>query len=160
MKIIDVKKFKYRDNLAKKRHRRFLALNILWLAGVSALVATLGYAVFFSGRGESQSASQTTVSDTSGFLQGTPAPTPQDYVAAQKGFQYLVSYTDQGFAPPTLSVKKGETVRFTNNSDAPLQLSLTGTSLLAHSEYLEYTFTESGAFNYSDGTHKGIINVE
>ncbi|OGN27642.1 MAG: hypothetical protein A2941_01485 [Candidatus Yanofskybacteria bacterium RIFCSPLOWO2_01_FULL_49_17] len=49
MKIIDVKKFKYRDNLAKKRHRRFLALNILWLAGVSALVVALGYAVFFSG---------------------------------------------------------------------------------------------------------------
>ena len=85
-----------------------------------------------------------------------PALKSSDYVSAQKGFQYLISYTDQGFTPKTLLVKKGETVRFTNNSDAPLQLSLTGTSLLAHGEYLEYTFVQSATIN--DGT-TGIMQV-
>ena len=32
------------------------------------------------------------------------------------GFQHLVSYTDHGFEPPVLKIKKGEVIRFTNNS--------------------------------------------
>ena len=79
----------------------------------------------------------------------TNEPTPQDYVSAQKGFQYLVSYTDGGFVPATLSVNKGETVRFTNNSGGILQLSLTGTAPLSQGQYFEYTFTTSGTV--SDG---------
>ncbi|OGG56009.1 hypothetical protein A2680_00545 [Candidatus Kaiserbacteria bacterium RIFCSPHIGHO2_01_FULL_55_37] len=90
-----------------------------------------------------------------------PPPKPEDYVSAQKGFQYLVSYTASGFAPNALSVKKGETVRFTNNTSAPLQLTLAGTEppILDRGEYFEYTFATSGSFDYSDGNNAGTVTV-
>lgn len=37
-------------------------------------------------------------------------------LAASKGFNHLVSYTEAGFEPQTITVRAGETVRFTNNS--------------------------------------------
>lgn len=91
-----------------------------------------------------------------------PPPKPEDYVSAQKGFQYLVSYTVNGFAPAAFSVKKGETVRFTNNTSAPLQLTLTGAEppILDRGEYFEYTFATSGDFDYSDGTNTGTVTVQ
>lgn len=36
------------------------------------------------------------------------------------GFQHLVSYTDNGFEPPVLNIKKGEIVRFSNSSSRDL----------------------------------------
>ena len=96
------------------------------------------------------------------FPKDAPAPTTADHVTAQHGFQYLVSYTNTGFAPKTLSVKKGETVRFTNNSAGTLQLSLTGApqTSVAHAAYFEYTFSEVGTFTYSDGTRSGTVTVK
>jgi len=97
-----------------------------------------------------------------GFPADAPAPQPQDYIEAQQGFQYLVSYTDNGFAPAALSVKQGETVRFTNNTSEPLQLTLAGAQppVLDRGEYFEYTFATSGSFDYSDGTNNGIVTVQ
>ncbi len=91
-----------------------------------------------------------------------PPPKPQDYVSEQKGFQYLVSYTGQGFTPKTLSVKKGETVRFTNNTSAPRQLTLAGAQppILDRGEYFEYTLDKVGTFTYSDGTNTGSVTVQ
>ena len=91
-----------------------------------------------------------------------PPPKPEDYVSAQKGFQYLVSYTGGGFIPAAFSVKKGETVRFTNNTSAPLQLALAGAEppILDRGEYFEYTFSKSGSFDYSDGTNSGTVTVQ
>src|SRR3989344_1164927 len=96
------------------------------------------------------------------FPADAPTPRPQDYVAAQKGFQYLVSYINSGFTPTTLVVNKGETVRFTNNTSAPLQLTLAGAQppVLDRGEYFEYTFTGSGTFNYSDGSGTGSVTVQ
>jgi len=96
------------------------------------------------------------------FPKNIPAPAPTDYVAAQTGFQYLVSYTNHGFAPHSLSVKRGETIRFTNNSAATLQLSLPGspTESLAHAGYFEHTFDTAGTFNYSDGANVGTVTVK
>jgi plastocyanin len=74
-------------------------------------------------------------------LQGhTPAPKPQaprpapsaavlTQLATAPAFQYLVSYTGNGFAPRTVSIKNGETIRFTNNSSADLWIIATGTPL-------------------------------
>ena len=134
---------------------------LLILLALIALVVGFVYAVFFYGRGVPQSGSQATVSDTSGFPQDAPAPTPQDYVSAQKGFHYLVSYTERGFTPATLSVNKGETVRFTNNSNNPLRLSLENAQVtsLNHGEYYEYTFANAGTFVYSEGTNKVTVTV-
>ena len=135
---------------------------LLILLALIALVVGFVYAVFFYGRGVPQSGSQATVSDTSGFPQDAPAPTPQDYVSAQKGFQYLVSYTDNGFAPPALSVGENETVRFTNNSNNPLRLSLENAQVtsLNHGEYYEYTFANAGTFAYSDSISEMTVTVK
>ena len=46
--------------------------------------------------------------------------TTKEKLAAHKGFQALVSYTDNGFEPGLTTLKQGETVRFTNNSSEPL----------------------------------------
>jgi plastocyanin len=96
------------------------------------------------------------------FPADAPAPTPKDYVAAQTGFQYLVSYNATGFHPTSLIVKKGETVRFTNNSSGIVQFSLgaTQSSALVHGQYWQYTFSTSGNFIYSDGTAKGTVTVK
>jgi cell division septal protein FtsQ len=49
LKVIDVKKLKYQDGLAKKRQRRFLARVGLLAAGAIAILVGLGYVIFFSG---------------------------------------------------------------------------------------------------------------
>ena len=90
-----------------------------------------------------------------------PPPKRADYSSAQKGFQYLVSYTVNGFVPASLSVKRGETVRFTNNTSALLQLAIIGAQapILDRGEYFEYTFATSGSFDFSDGVNSGTVTV-
>jgi plastocyanin len=98
-----------------------------------------------------------------GFPQDAPTPTPQDTVAAQHGFQYLVTWDGNAFAPASLSVRKGQTVRFTNTASSPLPLTLSaqqGQQLLDHGQYLEYTFSKTGSFTFSDGTHTGAVTVK
>ena len=138
---------------AHPTHRYLLWLGFLAAVVFVALIMGWSYVSFFT----PQLASPTVAE----FPQDAPAPTPQDYVQAQKGFQYLVSYTEQGFAPAALSVKQGETVRFTNNSSTSLELSLDGATSapLIHGTYFEYTFTKTGTFTYSDGTNKGTVTV-
>ena len=94
-----------------------------------------------------------------GFPADAPAPRPQDYVEAQKGFQYLVMYTGGSFIPRALNVMRGETVRFTNNSDSTLNLSLSGAAVasLGHGEYYEYTFATADTFTYSDNTNQNTL---
>lgn len=131
---------------------------LLILLAALLVVAAVAFALRWSFPAPAQVAEAPTYA---GFPPTAPAPTPQDYVTAQKGFQYLVSYGSNGFAPKTLSVNKGETVRFTNNSTAPLQLSLTGAPPLTHGAYFEYTFTTAGTFTVTDGaTHTIQVTVK
>lgn len=97
----------------------------------------------------------------SGFPQNAPAPRDVDTPEVQKGFQHLVSFTDSGFVPAVLVVKKGETVRFTNNSAASLQILIEGEKSLplAHGQYWEHTFTQKNVIEYSAGDITGTINV-
>jgi len=94
-------------------------------------------------------------------IPNAPMPADTDHVAAQKGFQYLVSYTDTGFSPGELSVKKGETVRFTNNASASIRLMMASESpqVIARGAYVEYTADTAGSFSYSDGTIVGTLTV-
>lgn len=46
--MIDVKKLRYKDNLTKKRQRRFLVTAVALAVGAVALVIAIGYALFFS----------------------------------------------------------------------------------------------------------------
>jgi|SRR3989344_829776 len=130
-------------------HRYFLWLGFLLVLVVAALVAGWLFPEFLR-------------PSSSAFPANAPAPTETDYVAVQKGFQYLVSYTDQGFVPASLTVNKGETVRFTNAAASTFTLSLSGASdsSLSHLQYFEYTFAKTGTYIYSDGTNSGTVTVQ
>ncbi len=96
-----------------------------------------------------------------------------------EGFQALVSYTERGFEPRTLSIEAGDTVRFTNNSIRDLWVASSGTPYpgggeacgqsafdscvaLAPLEFWEFTFAEEGEWQYVDNLHKefsGTVQV-
>ncbi|MDO8576016.1 MAG: hypothetical protein Q7R90_01745, partial [bacterium] len=92
--------------------------------------------------------------------------------AQSKGFQYLVSYTDRGFEPTRLTVKQGETVRFTNNSSEGLWVAAGGEKLypgvvngcgssaldscrpIGQGEFWEFTFDAAGTWMFSNNIDK------
>lgn len=98
-----------------------------------------------------------------------------------KGFQVLVSYTDRGFEPSTALVKKGETVRFTNNSSDDLWVSAIGATsgkiypsgggdecgqsafdscrTIGRGEFWEFTFDLSGAWSYQNNADTDQVGV-
>lgn len=93
-----------------------------------------------------------------------PSPEIVAMVQASKGSQYRVSYTDAGFEPMSLTVRQGETVRFTNNSSHDLWISEISPSAptmcndatfnscraLKQSEFLEHTFSTIDTLQYED----------
>jgi plastocyanin len=106
----------------------------------------------------------------------------QATLKTSKGFSALVSYTDSGFEPQSVAVKKGDTVRFTNNSQRTL-LWVAGTSTAAgypgtsacggssfdtcqtmqSGDFWEFTFDQAGEWHYhnnSDPTQTGVVVVE
>jgi len=139
---------------AHPTHRYFL-----WLALLLIALALLGFAFGF---GLLSPAPAENTPAPVGFPAEAPPPKAQDYVVAQKGFQYLVSYSDSGFHPVTLSVKRGETVRISNNSDGLLRLLFENAQItsLNRGEYYEYTFANAGAFAYSDGTSEMTVTAK
>jgi plastocyanin len=115
---------------------------------------------------------------------GSPQPpTPEEIKVASQPFALLVSYTDQGFGPPSATIQVGDTVRFINNSSSPLWIAAEssptdpaypGTSYCGGSaldtctelntgDFWEFTFTESGTWSYQNNLNKsqtGEIIVE
>ena len=100
-----------------------------------------------------------------------PALTPDRTTAAigSKSFASLVSYTDQGFEPKEVTLAKGDTIRFTNNSTRPMLLvSDVSTTqemkdVLPPGEYAEFTFTKSGDKHFSEKDHStmtALIHVK
>lgn len=128
-----------------KRHHYVLIVALLILTAV-AFVAQMAY----FGQ-NARPVAQTRTDIPPNFPQDAPTPTTADAVDAQKGFDYLVSYTDRGFEPKELTVKKGEAVRFTNNSSAALALqSDEGTQTIAARAYVEKTFGAAGTVTLGD----------
>ena len=103
---------------------------------------------------------------------------------ASTGFEHLVSYEDGGFSPSTLTIKKGQTVRFTNNSSKRLlwisagavggasiypggsdscgQSSFDSCVTMEPHDFWEFTFDEEGEWGYrnaADASHTGIVVV-
>lgn len=101
-----------------------------------------------------------------------PSPEVMAYLAQSKGFQYLVSYTDRGFEPTKLTVKKGETVRFTNNSSEGLWVAASGQKVypgvmngcgssaldscrpIGQGEFWEFTFDAAGTWAFTNNIDK------
>ena len=137
-----------------------------WMRYVWALVV-LGVLIIITALISMLAPSAAPVSqDPAGFPAYVPPPRAQDAVAAQHGFDALVSFTDNGFEPATIVIKAGETIRFSNNASAPLRLMSTDSNLFAATGsiaprgYVELTFPQSGQFHYSDarsGTSGTII---
>lgn len=116
---------------------------------------------------------------------GIPPLTPeiQAVLAKSHGFQALVSYTDRGFEPNTVTIKKGDTIRFTNNSREDLWVAATGGAgalypnitngcgssaldtcrVLKPLEFWEFTFDTAGTWSYQnnrDTTVTGHVRVQ
>jgi plastocyanin len=100
-----------------------------------------------------------------------------------KGFQYLVSYTDNGFEPSSLVMSRGESVRFTNNSSMNLWIAADGSGVQIYprtkevcgssdldsckpfmpQDFWEFTFEKAGTWgivNNLDKSKNGTIIVE
>lgn len=117
----------------------------------------------------------------------TPIPQPayteavQAQLAASNGFQALVSYTNGGFEPAKLSIDKGDTIRFTNNTHKDLWVAAGGGPLypslpdscgssaldschmLRPGEFWEFMFDVAGSWSYLnsvDKTKQGVVNVQ
>jgi plastocyanin len=109
-------------------------------------------------------------------------PAVQAQLAKSRGFAVLISYTDQGFAPAQATIKKGQAIRFTNNSGQSLWVAAQGTAehpvypgqsdcgasaldsctALKSGEFWEFTFDHSGTWtfvNNLDKTQQGAVKV-
>jgi plastocyanin len=118
------------------------------------------------------------VSPADAIPAATPIPPYTEKIEAalakSDGFEMFVSYTDRGFEPMSTTIKKGDTVRFTNNSSRKLWIAASseggvklypgtsecGTSAfgtcepLEPQEFWEFTFTEAGTWKYHNSLNK------
>ena len=152
---------------------------ILGLVGIIAVLLVCAYLL--------SRAHTTLIPPTSGSakmgMAVIPPLTPgvQAQLAASHGFQALVSYTDRGFEPAKLTVKKGDTVRFTNNSGEDLWVASVGTAsgtvypagtgdqcgqsafdscrVIGRGEFWEFAFAEAGTWSYRNNTDTKMTAV-
>ena len=119
-----------------------------------------------------------------GQTQSANAPIPEPpftdavkaQLAASKGFQEVVTYTDRGFEPLHLSITQGDTVRFTNSSHQMLWVAADGVALypitgdcgssaldschpLEPGAFWEFTFTESGTWGVTNNLEKSKVGI-
>jgi plastocyanin len=122
---MDMKEFEYRIYMIRKQ------LGIL-----AVLLLFVGIVWYFTKPGGVMQpvADDTTKTLAAQIREGT-APMPvfssstQMKLEKSDGFQHLVSYTDGGFEPAHLTMKRGEVVRFTNNSSNDLWIAADGSNV-------------------------------
>ncbi len=141
--------------LVHSTHRYLLWIGLLFCLVIGVLVWRIVFPVTVS-------YTPTPATIDTVFPRQAPIPTDADYTAVQKGFQYLVSYRNASFSPISLFVGKGEVVRFTNNSEAVLNLSVSTNDIkiLEPGTYFEYATTANGIVTYGDGATQGSITVQ
>jgi len=121
---------------------------------------------------------QKNVSLTSSTAQ-PPSPQVLHELEQSPTFQYVVSYTDQGFQPSTLTVKKGATVRFSNNSSNNLWIASFGTAShqiypgtsvcggssfdscesLSRGDFWQFTFNETGVWEFKNNAVNSVGTI-
>ena len=117
------------------------------------------------------------------FVPRSPPPEVVEQLQKSRGFEALISYTDNGFEPTQVSIKQGQSVRFTNNSSHKLWIaaeaevgtpSYPGVSecggsafdscrALKHRDFWEFTFGEEGTWLFKNNLDKnktGTVMVE
>lgn len=131
-----------------KRHAHFNAYLALLIILIAVSGFLYGLYAFFGAGSPASSAPQQAIP-----FQKAPTPTAADYTAAQQSFQYVVSYTSSGFRPSALSIKVGQTVRFTNLTANAVVIKDAGTSSpsLAQNMYWQYTASKAGTSTFTAG---------
>lgn len=139
------------------------------LAIIAALIV-VGGVVFLAGR----SGNQPPQKIEEGATSQVPAPGSEDVqetvVEEQEGA--LVTYTDDGFTPSTITVARGTTVLFVNESSGsmwvasavhPTHQVLPGFDQLSAGERYTYTFEQEGSWKYHNHlapSQTGTVVVE
>ena len=139
---------------------------------VLAVIIIIGWVV--SGSGSKPVSTVDTTVSTDQLNTGTTTSTGSDSVLPSATLTE-VTFTDNGFTPATVTIKKGETVRFTNQSSELMWVASNPhpthtdypefdekTSVAAGGSY-EFTFTKIGNWkyhNHKDPSGKGEIIVE
>ena len=104
-----------------------LLISLLFFAGAVSLLSSLQFSMPLPNL-----SGMPTVAD---MIREGKAPIPEyteetaAKLAKSKGFSALVSYTDNGFEPKTVTIKKGEAIRFTNNSSHDVWIAAGGTNV-------------------------------
>ena len=115
-----------------------------------------------------------------------PVPAPpvrtkhmDEVVANSKGFAQFVSYTDNGFEPADVTIKRGEAIRFTNNSTHAMWVMSSGgdggvypaadndcgqsafdtCTAFPPNEIWEFTFDVPGTWVYRNNANKSDVGV-
>lgn len=122
---MEIKEFEYRIYMIRKQ-LGILAILLLFVGGVW---------YFTRPGGVMQQAGEDTEKTLAIQIREGTAPMPafssstQMKLEKSDGFQHLVSYTDGGFEPAHLTMKRGEVVRFTNNSSNDLWIAPDGSNV-------------------------------
>ncbi|MBI4085977.1 MAG: hypothetical protein HY433_01890 [Candidatus Liptonbacteria bacterium] len=132
--------------------------------------------------------SQTNPQTASSSVSAPQQPTPTENTSVKPNI-VTVAYTDLGFSPASVSIRKGETVKFVNQSPEPMWVAsgvhpthevYGGTTLAQHCPDAEnltfdecngapsgqswiFTFTKSGSWGYHNhlrARDKGTVTVE
>ncbi len=106
------------------------------------------------------------LNEDQGNIDGTTLT--KEVTLPQESATWTVSHTKSGFFPKTLTIKKGDTVRFVNNSDESMWVtSNPDTTLSDISEFdskksyesnsiFTYTFTKIGTWNYHNRENSSV----
>ena len=113
----------------------------------------------------------------------TYSTSTKEKLAKSHGFQALISYTDQGFEPNEATIKKGDTVRFTNNASRDVWIASQGGEVQIYprtkdgcgtsdldsclpfspQDFWEFTFDTAGDWhvvNNLDKAKSGVVHVK
>lgn len=125
-----------------------------WVIGVIALIVVVGI-IWFAGRKQ--------------------ASNPSPAVKSSQQSAASIEYTDSGFSPQSVTIKIGETVKFTNNSSGEMWVA--SAPHPTHTDYPEFdakkaynrgesyffTFEKKGTWkfhNHADPTKFGSVTVQ
>lgn len=104
-----------------------------------------------------------------------PKPVPVSSPTILKDGSYLVSYISTGFSPKTITIKKGKSIHFVNNSNKAMSLATTDTTnsqifsefnqgkTVGRGGSYDFTFLTAGTWGYMNRNNpadKGVVIVQ
>lgn len=153
--------------------------------GLFATIIVIAAAIYFFGSKRSE-APTVAEGNTATTTSETAAPPPKSAKSSSSGSQsavyptmakdgsYLVTYDNSGFHPKSLSIVRGKSVRFVNNSTKAMRIGSTDTTnpvpqalsqpkTVGKGGVYDYTFNDAGVYNYANmnnTTDKGTVEVK